>query len=128
MVNGALHYTKEHVWVRRLEENQAQIGITPFAKQQLGKIICAEWPMEGEDVKTNQPIGTLESAKTVVDLYAPVDGKVIKVNFALNDDISLINEFPLDKGWIAVLQVENIQLLQSLLTEDEYQKWISEGE
>ena len=104
------------------------MGITPFAKQQLGEIILMEWPHEGDYVRENQSIGTLESAKTVVDLYSPVEGIVVKLNPDLKEDVTMINEDPLNKGWIAVLQVKSNQLLYSFLTEEEYQTWIGEEE
>jgi len=64
----------------------------------------------------------------VVDLYSPIDGRVVQINPGLHDDLSLINLFPLCKGWIAVLKVKNIQQLESLLTEEDYQAWICEEE
>lgn len=127
-MNHLVRYTKEHVWVRYLEQDQVQIGITAFAKQQLGEIICVEWPLVGGHVKKNESIGTLESAKTVVDLYSPVDARIVQNNPDAIQDLHNINDYPVNKGWIALLHVENREQMDSLLTEEEYQTWINKGE
>ncbi|WP_134698579.1 glycine cleavage system protein H [Ammoniphilus sp. YIM 78166] len=73
-------YTREHVWIELLDPLKVRIGVTPYAVEKLGEIISIELPVPGTPTKSGRPIGTLESAKTISDLYCPVSGVVLEVN------------------------------------------------
>jgi glycine cleavage system H protein len=73
-------YTKEHVWVQSLSRNVVKIGVTAYALEALGNIVAVELPDNGAIVKQGRPIGTIESAKMVSDIYAPTDGEISQVN------------------------------------------------
>ncbi len=98
-----LRYTKEHEWAR-VDGKIATIGITRFAVESLGDITQVDLPKEGEVVKKDAVFGTVESVKAVSDLFAPVSGKVVKVNDPLHDSPEYINEDCYDEGWM--IQVE----------------------
>lgn len=118
-----LHYTKEHEWVR-MDGNRAYVGITDFAQSELGDIVFVELPEVGASVRTGDTFGTVESVKTVSDLFSPLTGTVIEINEALNDNPEKVNEEPYDTGWMLVIEVT--EPATSLLTATEYEALINE--
>lgn len=124
-VPAELKYSKEHEWVR-VQDNQAWIGITDFAQDELGDIVFVELPEAGTELDANQTFGTVESVKTVSDLFAPVSGKVTKVNADLADSPELVNESPYDKGWMVVVELANTSDVEALLDAAGYEKFIAE--
>lgn len=119
-----LQYTKEHEWVR-IEGNQAYIGITHFAQSELGDIVFVELPDVGTDIRSGEPFGTVESVKTVSDLFAPVSGKVVQVNEALADAPEKVNEEPYDAGWMLVVEL-SAGYEPVLMSAAEYEGLVSE--
>ena len=95
----SLKYTKDHEWAR-VRGNLATVGITLFAKDQLGDVVYLELPEVGATVTKGQPFGVVESTKAVSELFAPVSGKVAKINKALVDAPEGINDDPHEKGWM----------------------------
>ncbi len=124
-VPAELKYSKEHEWVR-VEGNQAWIGITDFAQDELGDIVFVELPEAGAELEANQTFGTVESVKTVSDLFAPVSGKVTQVNSDLADSPELVNESPYEKGWMVVVEMANPSDVDTLLDAAGYEKFIAE--
>jgi len=118
-----LHYTKEHEWVR-MDGNRAYVGITDFAQSELGDIVFVELPEVGASVRTGDTFGTVESVKTVSDLFSPLTGTVIEINEALNDNPEKVNEEPYETGWMLVIEVT--EPATSLLTATEYEALINE--
>jgi glycine cleavage system H protein len=100
-----LRYTKDHEWARK-EDNAVTIGVTAFAVEQLGDITLVDLPEVGDVVKAGESFGTIESVKSVSDLYAPVAGKVVKINEDLEDKPELVNEAPYGDGWMVTLELE----------------------
>jgi glycine cleavage system H protein len=120
-----LKYSKEHEWVR-VEGNKAYVGITHFAQSELGDIVFVELPEVGDTVEADEPFGSVESVKTVSELYAPVSGKVLEVNASLADSPELVNESPYEKAWMIVVEISNPAELDDLLDAAGYEKLISE--
>ncbi|SFV05601.1 glycine cleavage system protein GcvH [Alicyclobacillus macrosporangiidus] len=118
-----LKYSKEHEWVR-VEGNRAYVGITDFAQDELGDIVFVELPEVGAQVTANETFGTVESVKTVSDLFAPVSGKVVEVNAALADNPERVNESPYGDGWMIVIEMSNPEELNELLDAAGYQAHI----
>lgn len=118
-----LQYTKEHEWVR-IDGNLAYIGITDFAQSELGDIVFVELPEVGDAIHAGDTFGTVESVKTVSDLFAPVSGKIVQVNDALNDNPEKVNEDPYDMGWMIVVEMSDSS--PALLTASEYEAHINE--
>lgn len=98
-VPNDLKYTKSHEWVR-IEGDIATIGITEHAQAELGDIVFVELPNAGRALQNHQTFGTVESVKTVSDLYAPVDGEVVEANPALGGQPELVNSDPYGGGWM----------------------------
>jgi glycine cleavage system H protein len=109
-----LRYSREHEWVR-VDGEQATIGITSFAADELGDIVFVEGPELGTQLKQFAAFGVIESVKAVSDLYAPVSGEVIEVNQALGDSPELINAAPFADGWIAKVTLADPAELDALL-------------
>ncbi|RIV25657.1 glycine cleavage system protein GcvH [Alicyclobacillaceae bacterium I2511] len=121
-----LKYTKEHEWVR-VEGNTAFIGITDFAQDELGDIVFVELPEEGSLLIAEQTFGTVESVKTVSDLFAPVSGKVIQVNADLGEHPEKVNEQPYEAGWMVAVEMSDAAEANALLNAVEYQAHIVES-
>jgi glycine cleavage system H protein len=115
-----LLYSETHEWVRN-QGNLATIGLTDFVQGQLKDIIYLELPEIGSEFKEGESIGVIESVKTVTDLLSPISGKVIETNLSLKDHPQYINEDPYGKGWIAIIEIKNIEELKKLLSYKTYQ-------
>ncbi|WP_027410047.1 glycine cleavage system protein GcvH [Anoxybacteroides tepidamans] len=120
-----LRYSEEHEWVR-LEDGKVRIGITDFAQSELGDIVFVELPEVGAEVTANEPFGSVESVKTVSELYAPVSGKVVEVNEALNDNPEFVNESPYEKAWMIVVELSDPSEIDNLLTAEQYEEMINQ--
>lgn len=121
-----LRYTKEHEWAR-LENGRVRIGITRFAADRLSDVVFIELPAVGTIVKSMEPFGVIESVKAASDLYAPVSGTVVEVNRTLVDAPELVNSDPYDRGWMILIQPQDLSELDRLLAADQYVKLIGEN-
>ena len=120
-----LLYYKEHVWVRR-EGSDLRIGITEFAQEELGEVVFVELPAEGDSIERDEPFGSLESVKTVSELYAPLTGTVVEVNEMLETKPEQVNESPYERAWMIVVEADDESQLETLYSADEYESYISE--
>jgi glycine cleavage system H protein len=98
-----LRYTKEHEWARRTG-NTVVVGVTAHAQEALGDVVYVDLPKLGAVLSAGGSFGTVESTKAVSELFAPLGGKVVKVNQALADAPQLINQDPYGKGWIVEVE------------------------
>jgi glycine cleavage system H protein len=122
-----LYYSKEHVWVR-LTAGKALIGITDHAQQELGSIVFADLPEEGAEIEKGETLGSLESSKTVAEVFAPVSGQVLKPNRDLEEDPSLINDDPYGNGWLVTMDLDDPDELEGLLNSVEYENFLEKKE
>src|SRR3982750_2971594 len=116
-----LKYTKEHEW-SRIAGKTAVIGITIFAKDQLGDVVYLELPEVGASITRGQPFGVVESTKAVSELFAPLTGKVTKVNKALIDAPEQINDDPHEKGWMIEIELSAPNETSELLSARQYEE------
>lgn len=120
-----LSYTKDHEWART-EGNQVTIGITAFAVEQLGDITIVSFDVkEGDSIAHGKVFGTIESVKTVSDLYAPVSGKVVKINADLDAKPELVNEDSYGKAWLIVIEVTDATPPADLMDPAAYEKHVA---
>ena len=126
-VPNDLLYTEDHEWARQ-EGNLVTIGITQFAVDQLGDVTQVDLPNEGEVMKPHEVLGSVESVKAVSDVYAPVSGKVVKVNSPLQDSPEYVNEEPYDGGWMAQIELTNPDELKGLMDAAAYEEFLKEHE
>ncbi|SIS96031.1 glycine cleavage system protein GcvH [Alicyclobacillus vulcanalis] len=122
-IPDGLKYSREHEWVR-VEGSRAYVGITDFAQDELGDIVYVELPEVGAEVKAGDTFGTVESVKTVSDLYAPVSGRVVEVNEALAAAPEKVNESPYDEAWMIVVEMADPAELEALLDAEAYRQHI----
>lgn len=118
-----LYYSKEHLWVK-VTANRGIIGITDFAQQEMGEIIYVELPTEGSPIEQNDVFGSLESSKTVAELYSPVSGEIVSINKDLDEEPSMINDDPYGKGWLIVVELDDPTELEELLRASEYEDYL----
>lgn len=121
---GDLLYTEEHEWLRREEDGSVTIGITDHAQGALGDLVYVELPEVGQDVDHAGEMAVVESVKAASDVYAPIGGKIVAVNEALNDDPELINTDPYDGGWLVCIQAADSIDEGALMSPDDYQQFI----
>lgn len=122
-----LRYTKEHEWIKKEDGNKVRIGITDFAQDELGDIVFVELPEEGDTVEADDSFGSVESVKTVSELYAPVNGTIVEINEELEDSPELVNESPYEQAWMIVVELEDANEWDNLLTAAEYKAIIEEN-
>lgn len=120
-----LRYSEEHEWVK-LEDGKVRIGISHFAQSELGDIVFVELPQVGDEIKTDDPFGSVESVKTVSELYAPISGTVVEVNADLEDSPEFVNESPYEKAWMIVVEPADASEIENLMTAEQYEEMIAE--
>ena len=120
-----LRYTKDHEWVR-LEGRRATVGITDFAQSELTDVVYAELPKVGKVVKAGEVLGTVESVKAVSEIFAPLSGKVVEANKALEDVPEVVNRDAYGAGWMVVLEVADPTEVKNLMDAAAYRKHVGE--
>lgn len=125
MYPNDLLYDKEHEWVR-LEGDVAVVGISDFAQNQLGEVVYVDLPSEGDAAVTGDTFGEIESVKSVSELYAPADGEIVEVNTALADAPETVNEDPYGEGWMIKIKLSDPSQLDSMLSAEDYEAFVSE--
>src|SRR5690349_19831048 len=119
-----LRYTNDHEWLRD-QGATSTVGITQFAVDQLGDITLVDLPKEGDLVTKGQRFGTIESVKSVSDLYAPVSGRVTAINSALKDKPEQVNAEPYGGGWMIELEPQEKAEIDELMNADDYTKHVA---
>ena len=120
-----LRYSEEHEWVK-VEDGKVRIGTTHFAQSELGDIVFVELPQVGDEIKTDDPFGSVESVKTVSELYAPISGTVVEVNADLEDSPEFVNESPYEKAWMIVVEPADASEVDKLMTAEQYEEMTAE--
>lgn len=123
-VKEGYFFTKEHEWVK-IDGKKAKIGISDYAQHKLGDITYVEPAAAGKSVKQAEVLTGIESVKAASDIYAPISGKVIAANAALDGAPELVNKEPYDAGWIAEIEVANASETSALMDAAAYTKYIS---
>lgn len=116
-------YAKSHEWVKELDTDVVELGITDFAQEALGDIVFVNLPEVGDEVTMGEAFTDVESVKAVSDIFSPVTGRIYEVNEALADNPALINEAPYD-AWI--IRVNHVTDVEDLLTGEEYEAFTAE--
>jgi len=118
-----LYYSREHLWLKILG-TRGKIGITDYAQQEMGEIVYLSLPEENSSIEQDEVFGTLESSKTVADLFAPISGQIISVNKDLEEEPSLINDDPYGNGWLVTLEIDDPHQVEDLLSAIEYENFL----
>ncbi|KPJ83544.1 MAG: glycine cleavage system protein H [Gemmatimonas sp. SG8_23] len=121
-----LYYTEEHEYLKATDEDGVfTVGVTDYAQGELGDVVFVELPDGGTSFNRMDVFGTIEAVKAVSDLYCPLQGEVVAVNDALDDDPSLVNSDPYGEGWMIKLKLADPNEVSSLLTAASYAEHIS---
>lgn len=118
-------YSNEHEWVK-VEGDKVRVGITHFAQSELGDIVFVELPEVGDKIVAGEPFGSVESVKTVSELYAPVSGTVVEINEELSDSPEFVNESPYEKAWMIIVEPTNFNEVEQLMTAVQYEEMTKE--
>jgi|FaiFalDrversion2_1042247.scaffolds.fasta_scaffold33455_1 glycine cleavage system H protein len=119
-----LRYTREHEWVRLLEDGTALVGITDFAQDQLGDVVYLALPQPGQRLAQMEKMGEVESVKAVSDIFSPLSGEVVEVNGEVVERPELLNRDPYGKGWLIKIRPHDLKELDALMTAREYEAYL----
>jgi glycine cleavage system H protein len=122
-----LRYTAEHEWVAATAGGPVRVGITHYAQDALGDIVYVQLPDAGTAVTAGEPIGEVESTKSVSDLYAPLTGVIVERNESLESSPELVNSDPYGEGWMVVIEADSTDDLSDLMSASEYDKLTQSG-
>ncbi len=115
-------YSKEHEWVR-VEGEDAILGITEFAQDELGDVVFVELPRMGDSFSADDEIGTIESVKAVAEIYTPISGEIVAVNDGVESQPEKLNEDPHGEGWLVRMRLSKPDELDALMTAEEYEAY-----
>jgi glycine cleavage system H protein len=118
-----LKYTKDHEWIK-VDGDEAYVGITDYAQNELGDIVFVEIETEGENLEKEEVFGTVEAVKTVSDIFMPISGEVLEVNSQLEDSPEIVNKDPYGEGWLIKVKLSDKSELDGLLDADKYKELI----
>ena len=121
-----LRYTKEHEWAR-VEGGRVRVGITDFAQDALGDVVYVDLPEVGAPVQADQPLGEVESTKSVSDVFSPVTGTIAERNPLVQDRPELVNEQPYGDGWLVMIEVARPDALDGLMDAGAYRAFVEAG-
>lgn len=125
---AGLKYTKDHEWAK-IDEAYVTVGITDYAQDKLGDIVFVEFEEQGTQLKQGDKFGTVESVKSVSDLFAPFGGKIIEINKELLEHPEIINKEPFGRGWMIKISASPADSeLSNLLDTDAYEKYCKESD
>jgi glycine cleavage system H protein len=119
-----LKFTEDHLWVR-VEGKRAHVGISDYGQGELGEVIAVELPDVGDEVEKGEPLGELESVRTVSELLSPVTGTVVAINSELEDHPRIVNEDPYHEGWLVEIEMADEGELEECMDADEYEEYAS---
>ena len=120
-----LKYTKDHEWLKLIDDKTALIGITDYAQRELGDIVFIDINTVGKTLKAEEIFGTVEAVKTVSDLFLPVEAKIVEINPALSNNPELVNNDPYGEGWMAKIEVNNAEEINNLLGAEAYEQMVN---
>ena len=120
-----VRYTKEHEWARN-EAGRVRIGITDYAQDALGDVVYVDLPEVGTALRAGEPLGEVESTKSVSDVYSPIDGTVVERNPSIEDRPELVNEQPYGDGWLLLVEPNDPAAVDSLMDVASYRA-LTEG-
>ncbi|HEX9728154.1 MAG TPA: glycine cleavage system protein GcvH [Gemmatimonadales bacterium] len=122
-----LHYSEEHEYVKQGDDaGIVLIGITDYAQGELGDVVYVDLPDVGTSLTRMDVFGTIEAVKAVSELFSPVNGEVVELNGALENDPSLVNKDPYGDGWMIKVQLRSVNELGELLSASDYAQHIGE--
>jgi glycine cleavage system H protein len=120
-----LRYSEDHEWARA-DKDRVRIGISDYAQDQLGDIVFVELPREGDTFERGAQFGTVESVKTVAELYTPLAGEILAVNKTLEETPELVNQDPYGSGWMIEMKPGDPHEVDRLMSREAYLRMLKE--
>ncbi|MCC5889724.1 MAG: glycine cleavage system protein GcvH [Alkalibacterium sp.] len=120
-----LYFTEEHEWVELVNDDYVRIGISEYATEQLGDIVFVELPEVDAELDAEDEFATVESVKSTSEIYAPVKGKVAKINDSLEDEPEKLNDSPFEDGWLIEMQASEAVDVSGLMDAKAYDEYVS---
>ena len=120
-----IRYTQDHEWVRIDDDGIAVVGISDYAQEQLGDIVYIEFPEIGQEVVQDDEVAVIESVKTAGEIKVPITGTIVAVNEELIERPEMVNESPLDDGWLLKIKPADLGELDDLMDDDSYDDYVS---
>jgi len=121
-----LKYAASHEWAKQLADDVIEVGISDYAQESLGDVVYVDLPEVGDSFSVGDEVCAVESVKAASDIYAPVQGEVIEVNEALEDEPELLNSSPYEGGWIFRIKTTDLAQLEDLLDADAYDNSVAD--
>jgi glycine cleavage system H protein len=121
-----LQYTLKHEWIKVIDGEHVIVGITDYAQKLLKEIVYVELPSVGKKASKGESCATVESVKSVSDIYSPISGEIFEINEELENEPDLINKEPYDQGWLFKIIINDKKELDELINSDQYGKHIEE--
>lgn len=118
-----IFYTKDHELIK-VNGIEGMVGITPYASEQLGDIVFVELPQKGISFEQGKDVAVIESVKAASEIYSPASGEIIETNALLEENPEIINDDPLNAGWLYKIKIMNKEDLKNLMNEEDYNKLI----
>ena len=118
-----IFYTKDHEWIK-VNGIEGVVGITSYASEQLGDIVFVELPQKGISFEQGKDVAVIESVKAASEIYSPASGEIIETNALLEENPEIINDDPLNAGWLYKIKILNKEDLKNLMNEEDYNKLI----
>ena len=123
-----LRFTSDHEWVSVEDNNIAIVGITDYAQSELGDVVFVELPEVDASFHQGDQMAVVESVKTAADVMAPISGTVVAINEELESSPELVNDSPVSGGWFCKLNIQDAAELDALMSESEYEEFISDND
>ncbi|GAA5062164.1 glycine cleavage system protein GcvH [Streptomyces similanensis] len=127
MVPDELRYTEQHTWAARTGDGTVRVGITDYAQVQFGEIVFVQLPEIGRKVTAGDTLSMVESTKAATDIYGPLSGEVVAVNYALRTAPETINTEPYGDGWLVEIKLDDPESFTGLLDAPSYREKLAEG-
>ena len=125
---GEIRFSRDHLWVRLDDDGRATIGLAEFLQEKLGEIYAIRLPEEGEELNKDEAFSAVEARQGRRELVSPISGEVVELNYEVLEVPEIISEDPLSEGWLLKVELSSGQEFDDLLTEDEYEDYLSEEE
>lgn len=122
-----MKYTTTHEWINTTNIEEMTVGITDHAQSLLGDLVFIDLPAIGQQVRAGQELGVVESVKAASDFYAPIGGTITAVNTIAQQNVALVNQSAEQDGWLVKIKPDNLEELNSLLDQTQYQTQVTEG-
>ncbi|CAH8657811.1 unnamed protein product [Schistosoma bovis] len=123
-LTSSVYYTKKHEWIK-VSGDVGIVGISKYAEQKLGDIVYVELPTIGDKINVNDQCAVVESVKAVSEVYSPASGTIIEVNPDVEKNTKIINQSPLDEGWLFKLRLSDLSQIKDLLSEENYDEFLT---